>query len=125
MSAGASMWSFRGVIIYNSYQGGSLNSLAGPRCDGKNVEKWLTASLGVDHTTDPAVRITIHQDQDGGKMQNIIESLAKKLGYLPAGERKPLVCSIATLSRLLCLSPLEYSPLPTFSGFREHRLCLG
>ena len=76
MSAGASMWSFRGVIICNSYQGGSLNSLAGPRCDGKNVEKWLTASLGVDHTTDPAVRISIHQDQDGGKMQNIIESVS-------------------------------------------------
>ena len=125
MSAGASMWSFRGVIICNSYQGGSLNSLAGPRCDGKNVEKWLRASLGVEDTTDAAVKITIHEDQEGDKMQSIIKSLARKLDNLPAGEPKPLVCSIATLSRLLCLSPLEYSPLPTFSGFREHRLCLG
>ena len=102
-----------------------MRPLAGPPCDGEHVKAWLTGSLGVEDTTDAAVRITIHEDQDGEKMQSIIESLARKLGNLPAGEPKPLVCSIATLSRLLCLSPLEYSPLPTFSGFREHRLCLG
>ena len=84
--------------------------LAGPPCDGELVKAWLTASLGVEDTTDAAVRITIHEDQDGEKMQGIIQSLARKLGKLPAGEPKPLVCSIETLSHVSLLVPHAACP---------------
>ena len=111
------MGAFRAIIICNSYQVQSLPSLAGPPCDGELVKAWLTASLGVEDTTDAAVRITIHEDQDGEKMQGIIESLARKLGKLPAGEPTPkaLVCSIETLSHVSLLVPYGASPLPTCS----------
>ena len=104
------MGACRAIIICNSYQVQSLPSLAGPPCDGELVKAWLTASLGVEDTTGAAVRITIHEDQDGDKMQGIFKSLARKLSRLPDGKRKPLVCSIETLSHVSLLVPHAACP---------------
>lgn len=51
--------------------------------------------------------INTYKELNGEKMQGAIEELAEKLGKLPAGEPKPLVCSIETLSHCYACAEVD------------------
>jgi hypothetical protein len=79
---------FRALLICNSYTTGESGLSHFPQqADGKNVEQWLKAQLGISAEAKETCRIRAEYDADAEKMRSCIITLGQQL----QGQQKPLV----------------------------------